>query len=67
MEETVINDIEKILNRMSPEKRKIAYRLIVFLDSLNADSGAWQTMLASEDVLRKEWDSPEEDKAWANL
>ncbi len=25
------------------------------------------TMLASESVLRREWDSPEEDEAWANL
>lgn len=25
------------------------------------------TMLASEDVLRDEWDTPEEDEAWANL
>ncbi|GAH57382.1 unnamed protein product [marine sediment metagenome] len=25
------------------------------------------TMLASENVLRKDWDTPEEDKAWANL
>lgn len=26
-----------------------------------------QAMLASEDVLRREWDTPEEDAAWANL
>lgn len=25
------------------------------------------TMLASEDVLRQEWDTPEEDEAWADL
>ena len=30
-------------------------------------SEAYQTMLASENVLRADWDSPEEDEAWANL
>jgi hypothetical protein len=30
-------------------------------------SDAMLTMLASENVLRKEWDSPEEDDAWADL
>ncbi|OIO91310.1 MAG: hypothetical protein AUK02_00045 [Anaerolineae bacterium CG2_30_58_95] len=30
-------------------------------------SEAYQTMLASESILRKEWDTPEEDAAWANL
>lgn len=28
---------------------------------------AYATMLASEAVLWREWDSPEEDTAWANL
>ncbi|HLA05829.1 MAG TPA: hypothetical protein VJ022_00175 [Anaerolineales bacterium] len=28
---------------------------------------AYQTMLASEIVLRADWDSPEEDEAWADL
>lgn len=30
-------------------------------------SEAYQTMLASEAVLRRDWDRPEEDEAWANL
>ena len=30
-------------------------------------SEAFETMLSSENVLRKDWDTPEEDKAWANL
>jgi hypothetical protein len=30
-------------------------------------SEAYQTMLASERVLRRDWDLPEEDAAWANL
>ena len=30
-------------------------------------SEARQTMLASEAVLRREWETPEEDAAWAEL
>lgn len=30
-------------------------------------SESYQTMLASESVLRADWDSPEEDEAWADL
>lgn len=31
------------------------------------ESSGTLTMLASEAVLRKDWDTPEEDAAWANL
>jgi hypothetical protein len=31
------------------------------------DSGARLTMLASEPLLGREWNTPEEDKAWADL
>lgn len=30
-------------------------------------SEAYQMMLASEAVLARDWDQPEEDEAWANL
>lgn len=30
-------------------------------------SEAYQTMLASESTLSREWNSPEEDEAWADL
>ena len=30
-------------------------------------SEAFETMLASEEVLRRDWDTPEEDEAWAHL
>lgn len=33
----------------------------------NRISEAYQTMLASEKVLKRDWESPEEDAAWANL
>jgi len=30
-------------------------------------SEPYQTMLASESILQRDWDRPEEDAAWANL
>ncbi len=30
-------------------------------------SEGYQTMLASEAVLRRDWDTPEEDAAWASM
>jgi hypothetical protein len=30
-------------------------------------SESYQTMLASEAVLQRDWDLPEEDEAWADL
>jgi hypothetical protein len=30
-------------------------------------SEAFQTMLASEEVLRRDWDDPEEDELWVDL
>jgi len=40
-----------------------------FTDSAQAadDDDSLVMMLASEDVLRDEWDTPEEDEAWADL
>jgi hypothetical protein len=30
-------------------------------------AGVLETMIASEAVLRRDWDTPEEDAAWAHL
>lgn len=35
--------------------------------STTSVSEAWQTMLASEAMLRRDWERPEEDLAWAHL
>ena len=34
---------------------------------IHEEDSAFLTMLASESVLRREWDLQEEDEAWANL
>jgi hypothetical protein len=35
--------------------------------STGRDQSAYHTMLLSEAVLAKDWDTPEEDEAWADL
>jgi len=35
--------------------------------SVPTKSESFQTMLASEALLRRDWDRPEEDEAWADL
>jgi len=53
-----------------------AYDITSFVDTLAGSydvidhpshRGSYFTMLASEDVLAREWNSPEEDRAWENL
>ena len=39
--------------------------LLVFQQA--TESEAFQSMLASEQVLARDWDTPEEDAAWADL
>ena len=40
---------------------------VAFFEVVPPISDAFLMMLASEDVLRRDWDTPEEDEAWANL
>jgi len=69
-----INDVEERLRHLPPEKLGVVFDFIsCLLDREGAelfgttDSDARQTMLASEQVLRRDWDRPEEDAAWADL
>lgn len=74
MDTITIPQIEERLNQLSPERLRVVYDFVSYLvereyapfDMLTK-SDAFQTMLASEAVLRREWDTPEEDAAWAHL
>jgi hypothetical protein len=75
MENSVtISQIEDRLRRLPPEKLGVVYDFISFLLERDGaellgttDSDSFQTMLATERVLRRDWDRPEEDAAWADL
>ena len=74
MASVTIADIDERLRQLPREKLPVVYDFVSYLldrdvaDLLAAgDSGTHATMLASESVLRRDWDRPEEDAAWAHL
>ncbi len=46
---------------------KEIYDYLLFLKSRKTGEDNIKTHLASEKVLSRDWDSPEEDEAWKNL
>jgi len=65
-----IPEIEQVLKQLPPEKLAVVLDFAAYLaerESQSSHSEAWETMLASEHLLRKDWDTPEEDAAWADL
>jgi hypothetical protein len=75
MTAVTIQQIDEQLRHLPPEKLAVVYDFVSYLIEreltqifAEADSSdARQTMLASEAVLRRDWDRPEEDAAWAHL
>jgi hypothetical protein len=64
-----LKDIDERLQQLPPEKLTVVYDFVSYLleRSDSQDVSALQTMIASESVLHRDWDRPEEDEAWANL
>jgi hypothetical protein len=74
MASVTIAEIDERLHQLPPEKLPVVYDFVSYLLERDAaallssdDSGARATMLASEAALRRDWDRPEEDAAWAHL
>jgi hypothetical protein len=73
MQPIAIPQITERLQQLPEDKLAVVYDFVSYLveretgQSSRRFSDAFQTMLASEAVLRRDWDRPEEDKAWANL
>ena len=74
MAPVTIAEIDERLRQLPPGKLPVVYDFVSYLverdvaDLLAASgSGARATMFASEAVLRRDWDRPEEDAAWAHL
>lgn len=69
-----IADIDERLRRLSPEQLAVVYDFVSYLLErdlagllLESDTDGRTTMFATETVLRRDWDRPEEDAAWAHL
>ena len=58
--------IEKELDDLPESLQREVYDFARFL-KLKADSETFNGFVASESVLARDWDTPEEDLAWANL
>ena len=74
MPPVTIAEIDERLRHLPPEKLMVVYDFVSYLLErdlvdllLDADTNARATMLASEAVLRRDWDRSEEDAAWAHL
>ena len=73
MTPVAIPQITERLQKLPAEKLAVVYDFVSYLVERESEekeqhiSEAFQTMLASEAVLRREWDLPEEDEAWADL
>lgn len=55
------------LKKLSPDKLSSALDFISYLSEKQFSYEAFQTMLASEKVLSRDWDKTEEDLAWKDL
>jgi hypothetical protein len=67
MDTVTIAQIEERLQQLPPEKLAVVYDFVAYLAERRRASEAFQTMLATEHVLHRDWDRPEEDEAWAHL
>lgn len=66
-ESTTVSRIEDQLRKLSPDKLVTVFEFVSYLVERQGISESFQTTLASEQVLRRDWDTPEEDAAWADL
>jgi hypothetical protein len=59
-------EIKQLATQLPPEELTALTSFLVRLTQ-NAEGEAFNGALLSESVLRREWNSPEEDAAWENL
>ncbi|HEY53222.1 MAG TPA: type II toxin-antitoxin system Phd/YefM family antitoxin [Caldilineae bacterium] len=80
LDKVLINKTDVVITRYNkPVATVVAYEdYLIIQDELTKrraerealnriDTSALATMVASEQVLARDWNSPEEDEAWANL
>ncbi len=74
MQTVTVAEIVERLQRLSVDKLVVVYDFVSYLleremgqAPIRTTSEAFQTMLASESILKRDWERPEEDLARANL
>jgi hypothetical protein len=63
---TQLEEIESQLRKMTADQLALLSQIIHPISEGNGWD-AWETLLAAETSLRKDWDTPEDDAAWADL
>ena len=66
MATTNLEAIEERLKVLPPEKLAVVYDFVSYLAE-GCTKSALETMIASEAVLARDWNRPEEEEAWADL
>ena len=67
MEAATIAQIEEQLRRLPPEKLAVVLDFVSYLIQRQDDADPRHSLWMAESALRKDWDRPEEDAAWADL
>ena len=67
MQIVTVSQIQEKVRQLPPQKLAVVFDFVSYLADRPVKSESFQTMLASEAVLRRDWDRPEEDEAWADL
>lgn len=66
-----IQQIDDQLQELPPEKLAVVYDFVSYLVARERaeqiEDSAWATMIASESVLARDWNTPDEDEAWGHL
>lgn len=67
MEPVSVERIEAQLQKLPPEKLAVVSDFVSYLAERQEAVCPLETMLASEQILARDWDRPEENDAWADL
>lgn len=70
MQPITVEEIDSKLQTLSKDKLAAVYHFVSYLadsDLKMSDISAKELMFATESLIAKEWNTPEEDKAWADL
>ncbi|MBC8231255.1 DUF2281 domain-containing protein [bacterium] len=67
MQTITIPQIEERLHKLPPDKLAVVFDFVSYLADQPIASESFQTMLASERVLRRDWEKQQEEEAWAHL
>jgi hypothetical protein len=65
--QVTFGSIVRLLQEVPVDRLSLIHDFIVRQTETGDDSGALRCAIASEALLAQEWDTPEEDAAWANL